>query len=1514
MLSCMYMAHAQGGGFNGFLKNSSSILSVNPDTLDLGYRPAGAWMRPYTFTLTNTSAEVQITSMQLQGSGVDALSIDLGDLTLPFTLGENESVTLGITWGDQPTSANGTLNVAYSNENGSGSANFAVMAQVYAPAIGDVWELAKEVNSLPFTETLSTLPNHEYLKYCAEVFAGGVGAGGNAVYWGIRFPAADLAAYAGQTLTKVGIFTDVDGDYGWTYSGNYTVNVYQGGADAPGTLVSTVTEYLLGDMAWHDVTLTTPVAIDATQDLWLTFYTSDIAYPMSGCDYVGNPNSDFLTLDGVNWDHSTDYGLDYTWMIRGVVEDPGLHNNYILPNPDIPDGNDVVYKLEFDTDVLLNANITGLEGKVYLYSQDFQGVGGPDETNHIQGLVPTNRGNRGSQAYGICIYSLGSWPEGFITFDVEHPESTTVIQSSYQDYFGLDCCNGYYYAVNNHVLIQMDFSGNIISSVSIGKNLTDGAWNPVNQTMYAISAYNLFTLDLNTGALDTLATNSDYFRTIACDANGQLYTILGDGNLYLVDGNTGELTLVGATGYTPYFAQSMAFDHLTGNLYWCFSNASYNHFMQVDPTTGAATLLLANTGETSGLCFPSNNLLNSASTFVASASVPYYLVASSTSDDFTVSMNTEPLPCPDTATLLTPSNDATNVSEVNTELRWKFGDYTTQYCLLFGTDPNDMDTLVPWTRELNVQHLFNESLNPCTTYYWQVGTRNDGCPDGVFSEVWSFTTVIRLYTITATSNPAEGGSITGADSYCYGSTCTLVATPNTGYHFVNWTVNDTEVSTSETLTFTVTQDTTLVANFDPIQLQVFADYYPNPADSLGEIVRVHWEEIIVDPHPFSEGFESGDFSKFNWQLDESYPWTITTNDPYEGSYCMKSGGSGVANMESIMTVTVDIPADGQMSFFCKISCESHWDYGYFYIDDTQMGQYTGYRSWEEKNFYITQGLHTLKWRYTKDNIGDYNDDCFYVDNITFYKSSEPIQPGWHTYCESGFNNAVGSNLTATPSWAYEYPISFLKSNYAGWYITKVSLFSDNMYNAVGGNYTCNIYVGGAEPASGTIVSTITVDVPSGQNDWVDWDLTTPVNVTGNEPIWIVWTANTTVGGWPAGCCGDLNNLGTWWNGGNGWEHLSYGTWTMRQYFDNGADKGFYSYGNESTRDLPNYRVYRALCNESDPTLLTDTVTVQEYLDNDWVSLDHGFYKYGVSIEEGPIYWSDSIKNIAVYYNINASVNPTEGGSVSGMGPQERHTTCSLVATNNTGYHFTNWTLNDSVVSTNNTLEVYVTQDSTFVAHFELNSYEIEASADPTEGGEITGTGTYYHFDDCTLIAAPLTGYHFVNWTVNDTEVSTSDTLTFTVTQDSTFVAHFELNSYDITVSSNPEEGGILTGGGAYDHGDIATISATPNEGYRFLRWTTPDSTLVTTETSFQVEVTQAADYVAHFTTKQYEIIAVCDPQAGTVTGRRHLQAQALHRRRQRRSRGGRLRHRWRRLRLWHHRHPHRQPQPGLPSR
>ena len=174
-------------------------------------------------------------------------------------------------------------------------------------------------------------------------------------------------------------------------------------------------------------------------------------------------------------------------------------------------------------------------------------------------------------------------------------------------------------------------------------------------------------------------------------------------------------------------------------------------------------------------------------------------------------------------------------------------------------------------------------------------------------------------------------------------------------------------------------DYILDENFDPV-CTVIAEYFPDSLDPNSPYVKVYWgcglpgEEII-------EPFETGDFSLFDWNINGSYPWEVTTTHPYEGTYCMRSTNYNVASSTSSIDVTVDIPADGIMSFFGYISSENNWDYGYFFIDGVQKGQYTGAGQWAERTFDITAGTHTFQWRYTKDGSVNSNDDCFYVDYI-----------------------------------------------------------------------------------------------------------------------------------------------------------------------------------------------------------------------------------------------------------------------------------------------------------------------------------------------------------------------------------------------------------------------------------------------------------------------------------------------------------------------------------------------------
>ncbi|MDY0253561.1 MAG: FISUMP domain-containing protein [Tenuifilaceae bacterium] len=108
-------------------------------------------------------------------------------------------------------------------------------------------------------------------------------------------------------------------------------------------------------------------------------------------------------------------------------------------------------------------------------------------------------------------------------------------------------------------------------------------------------------------------------------------------------------------------------------------------------------------------------------------------------------------------------------------------------------------------------------LNPETTYYLRAyATNSVGTTYG--SELQFETTKeVILYNLTLDVNPLGTGTAIGAGSYEAGEGVALVATPEAGYQFVNWTLEGTEISTSASYTYTMPEgDVTLVANFEAI--------------------------------------------------------------------------------------------------------------------------------------------------------------------------------------------------------------------------------------------------------------------------------------------------------------------------------------------------------------------------------------------------------------------------------------------------------------------------------------------------------------------------------------------------------------------------------------------------------------------------------------------------------------------------------------------------------------------------
>ena len=203
-----------------------------------------------------------------------------------------------------------------------------------------------------------------------------------------------------------------------------------------------------------------------------------------------------------------------------------------------------------------------------------------------------------------------------------------------------------------------------------------------------------------------------------------------------------------------------------------------------------------------------------------------------------------------------------------------------------------------------------------------------------------------------------------------------------------------------------------------------------------------------------------------------------------------------------------------------------------------------------------------------------------------------------------------------------------------------------------------------------------------------------------------------------------------------------------------------------------------------------------------------------------------------------SANPTMG-TVSGGGTYNEGATAMLTATANSGYHFTQW--QDG--NTQNPRTVTVTGNATYTAYFEANAptqYSLTVtSANPTMG-TVSGGGTYDEGATATLTATANSGYHFTQWQDGNTQ----NPRTVTVTGNATYTAYFEANAptqYSLTVTSANPTMGTVSGGGTYDEGATATLTATANSGYHFTQWQDGN-----TQNPRTVTVTSNATYTAFF--------------------------------------------------------------------
>jgi hypothetical protein len=215
--------------------------------------------------------------------------------------------------------------------------------------------------------------------------------------------------------------------------------------------------------------------------------------------------------------------------------------------------------------------------------------------------------------------------------------------------------------------------------------------------------------------------------------------------------------------------------------------------------------------------------------------------------------------------------------------------------------------------------------------------------------------------------------------------------------------------------------------------------------------------------------------------------------------------------------------------------------------------------------------------------------------------------------------------------------------------------------------------------------------------------------------------------------------------------------------------------------------------------------------------------------------------VGVKYNLITT--STEGGSVKTPGEvtstYNKGTEVELVAEAEEGYHFVEWTgaVGNIADVKDATTTIIIEGDYSITANF-VAVYDIIISS--TSGGSVTtpgeGTFTYDEGTVVNLVATPLSGYRFINWTGNVDTIANVNFASTTITMNGHYsiTAKFKQitkEQFDLTISSTA--GGSVTIPGedtfAYDKGTTVSLVAQAEEGYHFIEWTGAVGTIADVE-------------------------------------------------------------------------------------
>ena len=222
-----------------------------------------------------------------------------------------------------------------------------------------------------------------------------------------------------------------------------------------------------------------------------------------------------------------------------------------------------------------------------------------------------------------------------------------------------------------------------------------------------------------------------------------------------------------------------------------------------------------------------------------------------------------------------------------------------------------------------------------------------------------------------------------------------------------------------------------------------------------------------------------------------------------------------------------------------------------------------------------------------------------------------------------------------------------------------------------------------------------------------------------------------------------------------------------------------------------------------------------------------------------------------------------------LGPDSSVVRCDstvvIQATAYTGYHFDRWDNN----STNNPDTVTLTGDTTIIAIFERDTYNLTVNVNDTTLGSVAtpqGTSTLYQ-DTLMVVATPIEHYHVASWQGQGIVATSADkdTVWLHMLNNRTLTCNFAIDTHSVAVAANDIARGMVEASGTqFVYGTPCTVTATAYTGYAFQSW--GNGVTANPYTFVVLEDVELSAVFVHEAEMTYTItVSVNDPVMGSAT-------------------------------------------------